>query len=169
MELRPFAPPHASAVAGWPTSAEEVLMWCGRHEFPLSVRTLSGWHEDDDVRPHVLVEGDTPIACGELWFDAEENEVELARLIVAPGMRGEGLGRQLVAGLLARAVEAGYDDVFLRVHPDNDRALGCYLGAGFVPVDPALAESWNAVQPVPYTWLRNARATTPDAPQGLTD
>jgi ribosomal protein S18 acetylase RimI-like enzyme len=160
MELRPFAPSHASAVAGWPTSAAEVLMWCGRREFPLSEQTVTGWHEDDDVRAHVLVDGERALAYGELWLDAEEDEVELARLIVAPGARGEGVGRELVAALLARAVEAGFADVFMRVHPDNDRTLGCYLGAGFVPVDPALAESWNAAQPVPYTWLRHAPAAT---------
>lgn len=142
-------------------------MWCGRHAFPLSERTVRAWHEDDDVRAHLLVEGDEPLAYGELWFDEEEDEVELARLIVDPRVRGEGLGRELVTALLARAVEAGFDDVFMRVHPDNDRALRCYLGAGFVPVDPALAESWNAVQPVPYTWLRNAPAEA-RAPDGRT-
>ncbi|MFH9010882.1 GNAT family N-acetyltransferase [Streptomyces sp. NPDC017943] len=160
MELRPFAPRHAPAVAGWPASAAEVLMWCGRREFPLSARTVTGWQEDDDVRAHVLVDGETPLAYGELWFDAEEGEVELARLIVAPWARGEGRGRALVAALTARAVEAGFADVFLRVHPDNDRALGCYLGAGFVPVDDGLAQSWNAVQPVAYRWLRHAPRAT---------
>jgi hypothetical protein len=47
----------------------------------------------------------------------------------------------------------------MRVHPDNDRALSCYWGAGFVPVDAALAESWNAVQPVNYVWLRHDPAS----------
>ncbi|MET8860705.1 GNAT family N-acetyltransferase [Streptomyces sp. NPDC004579] len=87
-------------------------------------RTVSEWQQDDDVRAHVLVDGDRPLAYGELWFDTEENEAELARLIVDPGMRGQGLGRELVRGLLARAVKAGFDNVFLRVHPDNGRALG---------------------------------------------
>lgn len=163
MDLLPYAPVHAASVAGWPTSSPEVVMWCGRHEFPLPEETIAGWPQGEDVQAHVLVEGEKLLGYGELWFDAEEDEVELARLIVDPDVRGKGLGRELVRGLLARAVEAGFDDVFMRLHPDNDMALRCYLGAGFVPVDAGFAESWNAAQPVDYVWLRNAPAAA-DAP-----
>ncbi len=38
------------------------------------------------------------VGYGELWLDAEENEVKLARLIVAPELRGRGLGQRLVRG-----------------------------------------------------------------------
>ncbi|MET8508157.1 GNAT family N-acetyltransferase [Streptomyces sp. NPDC004787] len=54
---------------------------------------------------------------------------------MAPGYRGQGLGRVLVRGLLTQAVRAGFRDVFMRVHPDNEKALNCYRGAGFVPAD----------------------------------
>ncbi|MER8006703.1 GNAT family N-acetyltransferase [Streptomyces sp. NPDC094149] len=155
MDLRRFAPVHAASVAGWPTSLTEVVMWCGGSEFPMPEETISGWQQGEDVEAYVLVEGERLFAYGELWFDAEEDEVELARLIVDPEVRGEGVGRELVRGLLARAVEAGFDDVFMRVHPENDRALRCYSGAGFGPVDTSLQEEWNAAQPVNYTWLRH--------------
>ncbi|MFJ4467202.1 GNAT family N-acetyltransferase [Streptomyces sp. NPDC089424] len=162
MELRPAAPADAAPVAAWPTSSAEAVMWCGRSEFPVAEQTISGWWQDDDVQAHVLVDGEKLLAYGELWFDAEENEVELARLVVDPDIRGQGLGRELVRRLLARAVEAGFDDVFMRVHPGNDRALRCYLGAGFEPVDPGLADDWNAAQPVNYTWLRGVSAAADD-------
>ncbi|MGC5009621.1 GNAT family N-acetyltransferase [Streptosporangium sp. DT93] len=97
-----------------------------------------------------------PIGYGELWLDIEENEVELARIIVAPGARGRGVGRELVRALTRQAGETGLADVFMRVHPDNDRALRCYRGAGFLPVDPALAATWNLPQPIDYVWLRYA-------------
>ncbi|KOV91345.1 MULTISPECIES: GNAT family N-acetyltransferase [unclassified Streptomyces] len=155
MDLLPCAPVHAALVAGWPTSAAEAVMWCGSHEFPVSEQTVAGWQQADDAEAHVLVDGRRVVGYGELWCDAEEDEAELARIIVAPGARGAGLGRVLVRGLLARAVRAGFADVYMRVHPDNDRALRCYLGAGFRPVDPGLAESWNTAQPVGYVWLRH--------------
>ena len=155
MELLPFAPAHAATVAGWPVSAQEVLMWCGRQEFPLPARTVAGWQRDEDVQAHVLVVGADVVGYGELWFDAEEDEVELARIIVAPGRRGSGWGRTLVRGLLAHAVAAGHADVFMRVHPLNAAALRCYRGAGFVTVDADLAASWNAAQPTAYVWLRH--------------
>ncbi|MGW2271583.1 GNAT family N-acetyltransferase [Streptomyces yangpuensis] len=159
MDLLPFTAAHAAAVAGWPTSADEVVRWCGRQEFPLSTRTVTEWQQDPDVRAHVLVEDGTVVGYGELWLDDEEDEVELARLIVAPDTRGKGRGRVLVRGLLARAVAAGYRDVFMRVHPDNERALRCYRGAGFMPVDPALSETWNEAQPVGYVWLQGDTET----------
>ncbi|MFI8287639.1 GNAT family N-acetyltransferase [Streptomyces sp. NPDC085614] len=154
MELLPFAAAHAGTVAGWPASAQEVVMWCGRQEFPLPARTVAGWQQDEDVQAHVLVVGGDVVGYGELWFDAEEDEVELARIIVAPGSRGAGRGRALVRGLLAHAVAAGHGDVFMRVHPLNAAALRCYRGAGFVTVDAELAASWNAAQPTEYVWLR---------------
>jgi ribosomal protein S18 acetylase RimI-like enzyme len=154
MDLVPFETAHAATVAGWPVSAEEVVMWCGGQEFPVPARTVAGWQRGDDVRGYVLRDGEQVVGYGELWIDAEEDEVEIARVLVAPGARGKGLGRTLVRGLLAHALAAGRTDVFLRVHPDNARALRCYRGAGFAPVDAALADGWNAAQPVAYHWLR---------------
>ncbi|MFJ9933946.1 GNAT family N-acetyltransferase [Streptomyces virginiae] len=165
MDLLPFSAAHAAVVAGWPASAGEVALWCGRQEFPVPAQTITDWQRDADVQAHVLVEDGTAVGYGELWFDTDEDEVELARIIVAPGTRGRGLGRVLVRELLARAVGAGFRDVFMRVHPDNARALRCYRGAGFAPVDPALAEAWNEAQPVGYVWLQGDTGA-PDARTG---
>ncbi|WP_159074162.1 GNAT family N-acetyltransferase [Streptomyces dioscori] len=145
-------------MASWPTTPTEALMWCGREEFPVTEGTVAAWQRDPDVRAYVLVETEQPLAYGELWLDAEEDEVELARIIVAPGVRGRGLGRSLVRGLLAEARPAGLSEVCMRVHPQNTAALRCYRGAGFEPVDAESAASWNTGQPVEYTWLRHGHA-----------
>ncbi|MFF1373316.1 GNAT family N-acetyltransferase [Streptomyces virginiae] len=120
---------------------------------PLPPATITEWQRDE--RAPVLVEDERAVGYGELWFDAEEDEVELARIIVAPDARGKGLGRALVRGLLAQAAAAGHHDIFLRVHPDNGPASRCYRAAGFAPVDPALAATWNKTQPVAYLRLRH--------------
>lgn len=158
MELRPFAVADAGTVARWPSSAAEVALWCGRNDFPVAAQVVAGWQLDSDVRGHVLREGETLLGYGEVWRDDEEGEAELARIIVAPGARGRGIGRRLVRGLAEQALRAGYAEIFLRVHPGNTAALRCYHGAGFVPVDPALAAEWNAPQSVSYVWLRHAGA-----------
>ncbi|MFE6158330.1 GNAT family N-acetyltransferase [Streptomyces sp. NPDC056486] len=158
MELRPFAVADATTVAGWPASAGEVALWCGLRDFPVAARVVAGWQQDGDVRGHVLVEGERLRAYGEVWCDEEEDEAELARIIVAPAFRGRGVGRMLVRGLAELALRVGYTEIFMRVHPGNAAALRCYRGAGFLPVDPALAEEWNAPQPVSYVWLRRADA-----------
>ena len=102
---------------------------------------------------YLLTDGDAPVAYGEVWSDDEEDEAELARLIVAPTARRRGVGRALTAALVAHA---GYDDVFLRVRPDNAAALATYRRAGFVDVAADLQAEWNAPQPRPYAWLKHA-------------
>ncbi|MFH8486701.1 GNAT family N-acetyltransferase [Streptomyces longisporoflavus] len=159
MELRPFAvAADAATVAGWPASADEVALWCGMREFPVAARVVAGWQLGEDVRGHVLVKRERLLAYGEVWCDEEEDEAELARIIVAPDVRGRGVGRSLVRGLAGLALRVGYTEIFMRVHPGNAAALRCYRRAGFLPVDPALAAEWNAPQPVGYVWLRHAGA-----------
>lgn len=153
MELRRFAAEAAGVVSGWAVAPVETAMWCGYAGAPVPAEKVAAWGGEDGVRAFGLYDGEALVAYGELWVDDEEAEVELARLIVAPAMRRQGLGRELVRGLTALALRA-YPDVFMRVHPDNAAALGCYLGADFVPVDPELAAEWNAPQPVAYAWLR---------------
>ncbi|MFE0632058.1 GNAT family N-acetyltransferase [Streptomyces sp. NPDC058864] len=146
---------YAGAVAGWPATAREVTLWCGRPEHPLPAEVVAGWRDAEDVEAYLLYEGRELVGYGELWLDADEDEVELARVIVAPSARGRGVGRRLIAALTARARLTGLAEVFLRVHPDNSAALRCYLGAGFSPVPAEVAAEWNVPQPVAYVWLRH--------------
>lgn len=155
LRLEPFASAHGALVVRWASSPEEVRRWAGASErWPLQSETLAAWHEDPDVHPYLLLEGDRPAAYGEVWVDAEEREVELARIIVRPGRRGQGLGRALVALLLEQAAGTGYPAAYVRVAPDNARALACYCGAGFTPVPEAEWLQFNAGQPLAYVWLR---------------
>jgi [ribosomal protein S18]-alanine N-acetyltransferase len=150
MPLRPFDVADAATVAGWARTAEEASMWCGHAAWPVPAGKVAAWSTEDGVRPFGLHVGEELIGYGELWVDHDEAEVELARLIVDPRHRGQGAGRELVGGLVARAE---YPDIFLRVHPDNTVALRCYTGAGFIRVDAVREAEWNAPQPVAYVWL----------------
>ncbi|MDX2710154.1 hypothetical protein PV350_46390, partial [Streptomyces sp. PA03-6a] len=78
-----------------------------------------------DAEDHLLHDGRELVGHGELRLDAEEDEVEPARLIVAPAVRrrGRGDGRRPVAGLAARARLTGLAEVLLRVHPDNSDGM----------------------------------------------
>jgi len=174
MRLVAFDPADAGVVSGWATDPVEVAMWCGHKEVasrpanrpcerddprpsglaPVPPAAIVAWSTDDSVRAYALYGDDGALlAYGELWLDAEEQEVELARLIVNPARRGAGVGRRLVT-LLAAQATTHYPDVFLRVHPDNAAALRSYTSAGFVSVPDDLQAEWNAPQPVNYVWLR---------------
>jgi len=96
-----------------------------------------------------------PVAYGELWLDDEEGEVELARLLVAPEHRGQGLGRVLVRELVAhaRTTHPELPDVILRVRPENAQAIRAYVAAGFVDVPAGEQATWNEGQRFAYHWM----------------
>ncbi|HEX4721079.1 MAG TPA: GNAT family N-acetyltransferase [Pseudonocardiaceae bacterium] len=148
VELVGFDTVLAATVAGWPVSAGEAVRWCGQRQ--VSPKLVAGWSTAAGVWAYTLMADGTPVGYGELWLD--DDEVELARLIVAPAHRRQGVGRRLVEGLVeAAAAREGL--IFLRAHPDNTAAISVYRAVGFEPVDAATAAEWNVDQPVAYDWL----------------
>src|SRR5882757_6197054 len=120
MELKPFEDGHTALVASWASTAQEVALLSGRDEFPFPAELVDSWRKvADDIAAYLYFDGANPVGYGELWLDDEEDEVELARIIVAPELRGKGIGTDFVRALLQRALAAGHSDVFLRVRPDN--------------------------------------------------
>lgn len=152
--LREFRESDAREVARWPTSREDVRRWAGSATgWPVEASVFRRWHAEPDVKPYVVCEGEAPVGYGEVWIDDDEQEVELARIIVSPTNRGRGVGKRLVRLLLERASLHGHPDAFVRVVPDNDAALACYRGAGFTPVPDPEREEFNRGQPVDYVWM----------------
>lgn len=151
---------HAETVAGWSVSADEAQRWVSNAVHPFPASAVTSWWNDTDVQPRLLIDPDgTPAGYGEVWDDADEDEVELARLIVDPQRRRQGVGSRLVDQLLGLARRSGRADCFLRVAPDNTAALALYRTAGFRDVDPAQAAAWNQQQPADYVWLHRALST----------
>lgn len=63
---------------------------------------------------------------------ARDGCAHLARLIVAPGLRGCGTGRTLVCALLERAAASQPAAITLNVYRDNVAAIALYRKLGFV-------------------------------------
>ena len=147
---------HAALVASWPATADEADIWCSRAEHPFPPDAVAAWWAEADVSPWLLLDPNgVPVAYGEVWDDAEEDEAELARLIVDPARRRQGVGRRLVEELVEIARTTGRSACFIRVAPHNHGALALYRAAGFRDVDDATAADWNRVQPVEYRWLEH--------------
>jgi ribosomal protein S18 acetylase RimI-like enzyme len=143
----------AATVAGWLRSPKEAALWAGVTEWPVPASLFAEWHADPDVVAFLLVDdGGEAVAYGELW--QENQEAELARLVVDPARRGRGLGRLLVGALIAEARSRGLEEIWLRVVPDNEAAVRCYLGAGFVRASPDEEAAFNVGQPRVYAWMR---------------
>ncbi len=151
--LSSFDPWYAPLVLSWVRSAIELEFWCSRTDFPpADPEIFTRWHADESVAPNLLLEGNQPVAYGEIWRDDDEAEFELARLIVSPHARGRGVGKALVAHLLGTL--HGYEWAYVRVVPENRIAIACYTGAGFQHLPGTEESRFNAGQPRSYTWLR---------------
>jgi|SoimicmetaTmtHPA_FD_contig_41_5619846_length_804_multi_2_in_0_out_0_1 [ribosomal protein S18]-alanine N-acetyltransferase len=151
--LTPFESKLAEEVLAWVTSPDEASAWAGA-DLADGVGLFARWHRDPDVHPFVLRIDGALCGYGEVWEDRDEDEAEIARVLIRPDLRGRGLGRRLVGMLVARASGAGFDQVWLRVVPENVAAIACYLRAGFARTTPELEARFNAGQPRPYVWMR---------------
>ncbi len=109
-----------------------------------------------DVSAFVLRRAGEPGAYGELWEDCDVGEVELARIIVAPDLRGRGLGRRFARMLAERAQALRIVDVWLRVVPTNGPAIASYAAAGFQRATAAQEREFSTEQPRAYAWMRFA-------------
>ena len=162
--LVPFRPEHGPALTSWVRSVDEATRWASLDHLP-TLEDLARWHGQPYATPYVLVSGDDVVGYGEVWDDGEEDrgedEAELARLVIAPGHRGRGLGRALTRALADEAWRRGVAEVWLRVVEDNRSARRAYEAAGFVRATPEEEDAFNAGQRRVYVWMRDAR----DAPK----
>lgn len=70
--------------------------------------------------------------AGVATFRCVAGAADLNRIVVAPGRRGEGIGRRLLNVGLDWADAAGAEQVMLEVEAGNEPALALYARTGFV-------------------------------------
>ena len=75
-------------------------------------------------------------ACGpEIEKSLEFRQpLEVARFYLDPSLHGQGAAQALMAAVLAQAVKAGHDGLWLQVWEQNPRAIRFYAKAGFLDV-----------------------------------
>ena len=78
----------------------------------------------------IAVDGDGR-ALGYAGLRAVGVEGDVQTIAVAEGARGRGIGRALLAELLAEAGRRGVRELFLEVRADNEVARGLYASVGF--------------------------------------
>lgn len=155
--LFPFTDELAVEISSWILSAEEASAWAGGDTtFPLAPDQFRRWHDDSDVHSFIVRHDGDLVAYGELWVDRAEQEIELARIIVHPARRGIGIGRAFVTALVRHAAAFELPNLFVRVAPDNGRAIRCYESAGFVRVSTNDQETYNRGQRNDYVWMKYA-------------
>ena len=85
-------------------------------------------------------EGDEPVGCVALIRMADGG-YEVAKMTVAEGLRGSGLGRTLMQRCIDAGAEAGAPRLYLETNSSLAPALGLYRAMGFTDVeDPPATE-----------------------------
>jgi len=82
-----------------------------------------------DIRPVVAWREGRPVASAVL--SVEDDVAGLFDIVTASAHRGQGIGTEIVAALLARAWERGARIAFLQVDEGNGPALAIYRRFGF--------------------------------------
>lgn len=136
--LRAYA---AELARRWPDKAPEP-QWT--EEFladdPLALAPPSGIFV-------VAKQGDHVVGCGGLRYeggDVPPGAGEIKRMWVDPDVRGQGLGRRLLAHLTALAREAGLRRLVLDTADDLLEARALYTREGFVEIEPYNANPYAA-------------------------
>ena len=62
------------------------------------------------------------------------DEAHITNLLVATEHRGQGIGRRLMIGLIAAAIDEGARHLTLEVRSENEAARSLYSGLGLAPV-----------------------------------
>ena len=135
--LRAPVPADYEAVATWIPGSKACLRWAGpRIKFPFTGTQLQQQLAVADAESFTLTDGGpVTLGFGQLWL-RDGNAARLMRIIVAPSLRGRGVGRTLCRLLIGHAADVvGAQAVTLAVYRDNVAALGSYRGLGFVPED----------------------------------
>ncbi len=142
LALRPFEPRDDRELIGWFASAAELKRFAGSSlRWPLDERQLQAVRDGPNLAAFSAYLPPSPYpTCGhvEVVRLAERGVVRLARVGLAPHVRGHGHGRELIALALeeARRWRARHVDLF--VFEDNEPARRLYDSFGFrqIGVDP---------------------------------
>jgi ribosomal-protein-alanine N-acetyltransferase len=130
-----------AALGKWVTDADTCLRWAGpRLKFPFKPSRLPQLLAEPGAHSFVLSHGSGPaLGFCQFWV-RDPGTAHLARIILAPEARGQGLGAAMCELLMAEAARSAAAAAFtLRVYRDNDPALAIYERLGFVVV-PALSD-----------------------------
>ena len=135
--LRPVQPHDYALVGAWITDVDGCRRWAGPQlAYPFQSEELPALLKASADNTFSMIDPDRRVTgLGQILTTAP-GTMHLARIIVDPASRGQGIGQSLCLLLMELAQRTlGPDRFTLRVYPDNLPALTTYQRLGFVSVD----------------------------------
>lgn len=141
LTLKPFTAQHHATLSSWFGNQMQVVQWGGPGLiYPLDSAQLDSMIADGEgVHPKrrcwMAEDGSaTPIGHVQLAYDWENGVARLARVAIAPAMRGRRLSIPMLRLVLAEAfADAAIERLELNVYSWNVAAIRTYSKLGFVP------------------------------------
>ena len=106
----------------------------GYQDFATERRSLPGRYAPPFGELLMAWSAGAPVGCVGLRPIEPAGCCEMKRLFVAPAGRGKGVGRALVAAVIAAAQRIGHREMRLDTLPDMAAAAGLYRAAGFAEI-----------------------------------
>jgi GNAT superfamily N-acetyltransferase len=154
LTLDDFREEHAATILGWVRSAEDALTWAETPFLRIGPELFEEWHAPQGVVPCVGLLGDAVCAYGQILEDQVEREAEIARVIVRPDLRGNGVGRAFVLLLAVEARRRGLGVTVARIARRNRAGYACFHAAGFTRLTAEDEAALNLDEPEEYVWMQ---------------
>ncbi len=132
MKLNDASESDINRLMSWFPDERSVDIWGGPNfRYPLTPTTFQENTHWRDMDSYILIGPQRDmIAFGQMY--ERHGRINLARLVVAPDQRRQGLGTRLVTLLMDRGRETfPLEEFSLYVYDDNHAAKACYASAGF--------------------------------------
>lgn len=137
ISLRPFAADDSDEILTWFTNLDELRLFAGSAAvWPLTRSDLESYAREPSIASFVAVTAEAPVAGHVGVVDEGSGVFRLARIAIAPRLRGRGLAVPLVEAALHEARSLGARSAALHVVPGNEPAIRAYTRVGFVAGDP---------------------------------
>lgn len=133
MELRAAERTDLFIILPWITSEHECRMWAGpKMRFPPTPQSAWSDMEASGENAYVLVDAAAALIGFGQVLPRDENILHLARLLINPGLRRQGIGRELCLALMKIGAAKHHPENFtLNVYESNKAAVRLYLSLGF--------------------------------------
>jgi ribosomal protein S18 acetylase RimI-like enzyme len=129
--LSPVTEPDVRELMTWFPDAASTQLWGGpAFRFPFTYDTFIADTRWPGMASRCLRDGKELLGFGQ--FYDRFHRINLARIVVRPAYRGQGMGRRFLQALMKEAAEAMECAGFsLFVYRDNEIAIRCYRALGF--------------------------------------